>query len=452
MGLRRWRQRQLFLLSATAGSTTMQSERCETLAHGGLVVWNATTQRCEPDVCAGSAADVLDLFREPPSTRLPGEDHGFKTKHMGEKYCDHLQLNGTYARWRPGAIPSAIACTQELFDANAVRKCLANRTIVILGDSTLTEVVYGLLLLVVGNGAQLPRRRVASGQTRHATRPAHRRAVTLDHSMILERFKRADSEAWARRMPRSPVHLHDFSAADADGKHFSVTFDGPGPIAKRLKRGCAKWSNRRFSWTFNHAGTQVRVRHRWIAHADICNQQGGTGLATLTDARLQAADVYLDKPSSVDAVIIASGHHDLHLGAWDAAKRSKRLSQPPTSPGQYARLMNMTYARLGRWGVPASRISWLSNNKLSRCNDKGIFDAYDDTAAQEATRRGATFIDVSTSLERHFPQPFFSDCCGDDMGMHHGAIIHQANKEKLLVASAFEIQHILGSLCPRLGT
>lgn len=38
------------------------------------------------------------------------------------------------------------------------------------------------------------------------------------------------------------------------------------------------------------------------------------------------------------------------------------------------------------------------------------------------------------------------------MGMHHGTLIHMANKEKMLVASAFEIQHILGSLCPRLGT
>ena len=130
-------RRQLFVLITTAGSATMQSERCEitTLADGGLVVWNATTQRCEPDVCAGSAADVLDLFREPPSPRLPGEGRGFKTIHLGEQYCDHLQLNSTYARWRPGAIPSAIACTQELFDANAARKCLANRTVVILGLS-----------------------------------------------------------------------------------------------------------------------------------------------------------------------------------------------------------------------------------------------------------------------------------------------------------------------------
>ena len=38
------------------------------------------------------------------------------------------------------------------------------------------------------------------------------------------------------------------------------------------------------------------------------------------------------------------------------------------------------------------------------------------------------------------------------MGMHHGTLNHMANKEKMLVASAFEIQHILGSLCPRLGT
>ena len=448
-------RRQLFLLITAAGSATMQSERCEitTLADGGLVFWNATTQRCEPDVCAGSAADVLDLFREPPSPRLPGENHGFKTIHWGEQYCDHLQLNSTYARWRPGAIPSAIACTHELFDTNAARKCLANRTIVILGDSTLTEVVYGLLLLVVGNGTQLQRRRLARGQTPHAPRPAPRRsAVPLNHNIILERFKRADSEAWARHKPGGPVHLSDFSVADTDGKHLSVTFDGPGPYAERLKRRCANWNHRRFSWVFDHAGTQVRLRHRWIARVDICSQQGGTGLATLTDARLQAADVYLDKPSSVDAVIIASGHHDLHLGAWDAAKRSKRLSKPPTSPGQYARLVNMTYERLSRWGVSASRIFWLSNNKLARCNDRGIFDAYDDTAAQEATRRGAKFIDVSTSLERHFPQPFFSDCCGDDMGMHHGALIHMANKEKMLVASAFEIQHILGSLCPRLGT
>ena len=149
---------------------------------------------------------------------------------------------------------------------------------------------------------------------------------------------RADSEAWARHQPGGPVHLSDFSMADTDGKRLSATFDGPENRSQNGSNGGVPTGTTGYPLMFDHAGTQVRVRHRWIAHVDICNRQGGTGLATLTDARLKQ-HVYLDKPSSVDAVI-ASGHHDLHLGAWDAAKRSKRL-QPPTSPGQYAG-MNMT--------------------------------------------------------------------------------------------------------------
>ena len=109
--------------------------------------------------------------------------------------------------------------------------------------------------------------------------------------------------------------------------------------------------------------------------------------------------------------------------------------------------MNRSFSRLAGFGVPATKVLWLSNNRGGRCNDGGILSAYDAAAEAEATRRGATFVDTSEVLERHFARDFLSACCGDDLGIHRGAVLRFSAPTKSLVASAFEIQRLLGALC-----
>ena len=113
--------------------------------------------------------------------------------------------------------------------------------------------------------------------------------------------------------------------------------------------------------------------------------------------------------------------------------------------------MNRSFSRLEALGVPARKVVWLSNNRLGRCNDGGILGAYDAAAEAEAARRGAAFVDGSEVLERHFAQPFLATCCGDDLGIHRGVILKVSDPSKLLVASAFEIQSLLGALCGAVG-
>ncbi|KAH8046277.1 pectin acetylesterase [Aureococcus anophagefferens] len=265
---------------------------CLAAAVGGLVAVNATTGRCAPDVCRGSASDVLDLFRE---TRRP-----------------------------TAAEAAAYAAPRGAATATTGRRAAATRR------------------------------------------------------------------------------------------------GGPGPSRPP---GDAAARRRRFSAALATAGGAVRVDHRWIGHPNLCDPKGGVGLATVAKRnQLKAADLFLDAPDAVDAVIIASGHHDLRLGRYDPAKQSKERAGASkgreTTAAEYAALARQTFDRLGAWRVPASKVFWVSNNRLARCNDGGILGAYDAAAEAEAARRGATFVDVSTPLERHFPQPALTACCGDEVYVH----------------------------------
>ncbi|KAK7249769.1 pectin acetylesterase [Aureococcus anophagefferens] len=125
---------------------------------------------------------------------------------------------------------------------------------------------------------------------------------------------------------------------------------------------------------------------------------------------------------AASAVIIASGHHDLRLGRYDPAKQSKEragaLKGRETTAEEYARaLARQTFDRLGAWRASVQGLLGLEQppRALQR---RGILGAYDAAAEAEAARRGATFVDVSTPLERHFPQPALTACCGDEVYVH----------------------------------
>ena len=147
-----------------------QNPACEraAAATGGLIAWNATAKRCEPDVCDGSPEGILDFFATPPP---PAEGQHY-VKKLGAGFCDHVQTESAYARWRPGFVPSRLACGQRLFDAPAARSCLAKKRVVFLGDSTLTEVVHGLVMTLFGDGTQCGRR--LAPETRQKKKPTRR--------------------------------------------------------------------------------------------------------------------------------------------------------------------------------------------------------------------------------------------------------------------------------------
>ena len=402
---------------------------CLAAAVGGLVAVNATTGRCAPDVCRGSASDVLDLFRE---TRRPtAAEAAAYAAPRGGRYCDHRPTSSGDAPWRPGTVPASIACA-GLYDAAAARSCLAGKRLVFLGDSTLTEVAHGLVMTLIGGDAAC----------------APRAAACLSRDRYLELMGAINHKKRARgaRGNRAPLVLTGENAT-----RLQVTFPGPGPAGCQ-PRGTPPPDGRRFSAALATAGGAVRVDHRWIGHPNVCDPKGGVGLATVAKRnQLKAADLFLDAPDAVDAVIIASGHHDLRLGRYDPAKQSKERAGASkgreTTAEEYAALARQTFDRLGAWRVPASKVFWVSNNRLARCNDGGILGAYDAAAEAEAARRGATFVDVSTPLERHFPQPALTACCGDEVGMHHGFIARGSDRNKSLVASGLEVQRLLGALC-----
>ena len=269
-------------------------------------------------------------------------------------------------------------------------------------------------------------------RARHAPDPTRRYKTTI----------RPSSD---HRYRKAPWVLGD------DRARVRYDYEGAGPFAKVVN--CpAPSEHRRFRATFSAAGSRdARVDHRWLGAPNLCSRTGGSGLSTLIDPRLRPDDVFLGDRDAPDAVVVASGNHDLHLGKWDGKVPGRLLGGPPRSPAEYGRAANKTVDRLAAWGVPAGKVVWLSNNALGRCNDGGILEAYDAAAKDVARSRGATFVDISESLNRHFAQPFLTACCGDDLGIHHGAIIRFQHPEKSQVASALEVQHLLGGLCPLLG-
>ena len=425
-----------------------QNPACEraAAATGGLIAWNATAKRCEPDVCDGSPEGILDFFATPPP---PAEGQHY-VKKLGAGFCDHVQTESAYARWRPGFVPSRLACGQRLFDAPAARSCLAKKRVVFLGDSTLTEVVHGLVMTLFGDGTQCGRRLAL--ETRQKKKPTRREkrkhrdnaGKHRDDARPANPRQCGSAASYLKRLASvmKLKHSAPYHSKPLAFDRVTVKFEGAGPYGAKNK--CARPAeNRRFSAKFG----DVLLQHRWTGATNPCNRPGGEGLTALVDGKLGAVDLFLDRPDTIAFVVVASGVHDLHLGPWDATAKSAKIDKPPRSRDDYAALVNRSFSRLEALGVPARRVVWLSNNRLGRCNDGGILGAYDAAAEAEAARRGAAFVDGSEVLERHFAQPFLATCCGDDLGIHRGVILKVSDPSKLLVASAFEIQSLLGALC-----
>ncbi|KAK9919008.1 hypothetical protein WJX75_008663 [Coccomyxa subellipsoidea] len=74
--------------------------------------WDLSSQQCSPAVCNG--ANLLTI----PDTS--------------------------------GHLPARLACKMDLLDSARARKCLAGKYIVMLGDSTMSETMHDLVMLLSG--------------------------------------------------------------------------------------------------------------------------------------------------------------------------------------------------------------------------------------------------------------------------------------------------------------
>ena len=92
----------LALIACVARAADSTCDRAAA-ATGGLIAWNATAKRCDPDVCVGSPEDILDFFTAPAATKATSY-----LESRGSTYCDHVQAPNAYATWGPGAIPSCL--------------------------------------------------------------------------------------------------------------------------------------------------------------------------------------------------------------------------------------------------------------------------------------------------------------------------------------------------------
>lgn len=103
---------------------------CDRLAGNQTLQWSAESATCDPDVCGGVALPDI-----------PGFDDG-----------------GT---------PAKLACSLRhgLLDTRRARQCLANKRVLLMGDSTMVELAHDLNMLLAGlggnasavDGAQPPR-------------------------------------------------------------------------------------------------------------------------------------------------------------------------------------------------------------------------------------------------------------------------------------------------------
>ena len=304
-----------------------QNPACEraAAATGGLIAWNATAKRCEPDVCDGSPEGILDFFATPPP---PAEGQHY-VKKLGAGFCDHVQTESAYARWRPGFVPSRLACGQRLFDAPAARSCLAKKRVVFLGDSTLTEVVHGLVMTLFGDGTQCGRRlAVETRQKKKPTRREKRKhrdnaGKHRDDARPANPQQCGSAASYLKRLASvmKLKHTAPYHSKPLAFDRVTVKFEGAGPYGAKNK--CARPAeNRRFSAKFG----DVLLQHRWTGATNPCNRPGGEGLSALVDGKLGAADLFLDNANKIDAVVVASGVHDLHLGPWDATAKSAKIA------------------------------------------------------------------------------------------------------------------------------
>ena len=252
--------------------------------------------------------------------------------------------------------------------------------------------------------------------------------------------------------PRGSYYSDMPPLGDGRGSRVELRFLGAGPSSTTLK--CRDPAEvRRFEATVRTELGTVTIAHRWIGHPNICDLQGGYGVQTLNNRHLNRADFLLQGPPP-DALFLSSGVHDMHLGLWDPKAKTKALGKNATPPAVYERHVNAAFDRFGAYDIDPSAMFWVSNNALDRCNKDGAYSEYDEAAKRVATQRGGHYVDLTQDKERHFAGGFLSACCGDHLSMHHGIIAHQQGaaqgNNKSLVASALEVQRLLGALCPSL--
>lgn len=448
MGRLQWWAVMLLMGAAGTRSRERSQAHCEAAASGGLVEWDSESQVCRPDVCIGSPSGIVHFDRRVvpnPTT----EANFMKLRPAG--FCNNINPPSNFSRWRPGTVPSTLACSQRLYDTEAARDCLNGKRVVLLGDSTITELAY-MVIMTLAREPRPRRRRESLASAPDPQVPNLVAGIMETDRKMAQRETAKRPRSWALQLPdeRVSARFDPGGVVRADHGHRGFSCDHPGI--------------RRTSAFVQTGRSNATIEHRWIGSHNPCNGQGGSGLSTLTDPhlgsgfRLTAEDLFLDSPP--DAVIIASGAHDLHLGEHVHTKKmghGKRLhdrrDRRARSPEEYAALVRRTFERLtDGFGVDPTSIVWVSNQgNVVRCNHDAILQRYDAAAEAEARARGATFVDISRTLERHFAQPFFAGSFADDGGLHHGFIRHSQSDEYSMAASAFDAQHVLGAICPAFG-
>ncbi len=104
------------LMPQLAWQVPLSSRPCADFAKDHApVVWNADLERCEPDVCRGiRLTDLADVG---------------------------------------GEVAANVACNTKLYDAASARLCLRGKTVLLLGDSTMTETAHDFAILLSGIAA-----------------------------------------------------------------------------------------------------------------------------------------------------------------------------------------------------------------------------------------------------------------------------------------------------------
>ncbi|CAL5229711.1 g13084 [Coccomyxa viridis] len=332
-------------ISIAQALSTSSCERAANSSKDSRVWWDPKTKRCTPDLCDGvKLADIPDVS---------------------------------------GYLPNALACQMELYDADRIRGCFEGKHVVLLGDSTMSETVHDLVLLVSGL-ANWPDQ--VNTYVYNATRQG-----------------RAYSEIWIPYKGLKPPHGLKI---EFFGNHRNMTVSAPT--------------------------LGLTITHRFTGHVDL--KENMMGLDTFFHRDFQREFRCLTDPQPgqgcqkrrPDMLVVNSGLHDIKTAIPKFAMNMRALAQ-----------------RLKTISQKGTTVAWRGNNLLPHTHGMDVISRHyiESEGLKFVDTRGIMEYfkaDIATGCCTDLTKTG---------GAHIGAIAKFHNESSRLTVSSMVTQGILQALC-----
>ena len=329
----------------------------------------------------------------------------FVTRDESEFSCDPPLCNGSNLSDIPyadGRLPVSVAVELKLYDTQSIRQRLANKCVVLLGDSTMQETAHDLIILLSGIG------------NNHALLQDYLRQATRQDgfSKVCVPLKSSD----VRDLEFVPLQQDMADCDDGVEVHF--------------------YGNHRNMSVYIHS-LGFGLRTRYTGHHLLTENGGGIQTFFVDDfqAELEQLVSRACNGKSTDILIVNTGHHDF-AGKLRAYKRHERLNEHE----EFADLLFKFGARLGALARTGIKVVWKENYGGLAEKDPWL----DNFAHLVMTRQKVLFVDCKTIVDRFLR--YFDKACFTYDDVHYGALSFFHSESKSILLSSMVTQRVLGAV------